>query len=358
MAGGATGASDRNPHAPTRGSWRVRVLLMALLFVLAGCSSPPEPPAPMPAGPDFDGEGAYAYVEGLVTEDGAPRFRVPGTAGHASAADWLEQTMAMPGWAVTRDAFTGADYAALDRPSTSSWNDRCPEDDRDELDDLRFWNVWATWGPAEPADAMVWLGAHWESKEEASQDQDTPDAPVLGANDGASGVGVLLQLMEHMSAGDVEVPFGVGVVFFDGEDGFEDCHPLAGSYVFTDRMAPGLVDRFLLLDMVGDPDARFVRESNSLASDQDLVDLLWQHGSTYAPEAFTDRERAVTDDHLPFIEAGVRAVDIIDAGRPSFFPPYWHTTDDTMENISPDMLGAVGNTLWATLTDPTFAEAL
>ncbi|MGB1586599.1 MAG: M28 family peptidase [Thermoplasmatota archaeon] len=326
---------------------RVAVAALVLCF-LAGCQAP----AATEPTTEFDGPAAYDFVEGLVTTaDGGPRYRVPGTALHAEAADWLEDQMTLPNWEVRRQSFTGADYEALDHGQVASYRgDRfCSEPDASEVANLTFHNLVATTGPANP---MVWLGAHWDSKEEANQDPDVPGDPVLGANDGASGVGLLLQFMHQAP----DVPFGLGIVFFDGEDGFEDCHPLAGSLYFAQTMEPGLVDRFILLDMVGDEDAQFIRETQSTQSDRPLMDLLWKHGQRHAPEAFTTKVRQVADDHVPFIEQGVRAVDLIDAGRPTFFPPYWHTTQDTMQNISPDMLGAVGQTLLDTLTDPAFED--
>mgnify|MGYP001949058510 CR=1 FL=1 len=320
---------------------------LVLTLLLAGCQQP-EPAEPEPAPPGFDAQAAYGFVAGLLTTtDGEPRARVPGTATHAEAADWLQAQMTFEGWDVARQSFTGAEYEALDHGSVASYRNSatyCQEPDDDEVAGLTFHNLIAQYGPK---GKMLWLGAHWDSKEDASD-----GGVMLGANDGASGVGLLLQLMRHVP--ELDLPFGIGVVFFDGEDGFEDCHPLAGSLYFAQTMAPGLVDRFLLLDMVGDADARFVRETQSEASDPALVDVLWRHGATFAPAAFTSLQRQVVDDHVPFIEQGVPAVDLIDAGRDTFFPPYWHTSGDTLEVISVDMLGAVGNTLLHTLTDPAF----
>lgn len=325
------------------------VAALTLSLLLAGCQQPAEAPA-------FDAAGAYDFVEGLVTtETGEPRFRVPGTASHAEAADWLQAQMTLPDWETSRQSFSGADYEALDHGGVAGYRSSatyCQEPDASEVEDLTFHNLLAQFGPR---DRMLWLGAHWDSKEEANQDPETPDVPVLGANDGASGVGVLLQFMRHVP--ELDLPFGIGIVFFDGEDGFEDCHPLAGSLYFAQTMEPGLVDRFMLLDMVGDANARFVRETQSMESDPAMMDLLWEHGKPRAPAAFTDLRRQVADDHLPFIEQGVPAVDLIDAGRPTFFPPYWHTAGDTMDVISEAMLGIVGATLLDTVTDPAFVAS-
>jgi len=230
----------------------------------------------------------------------------------------------------------------------------CPDEDAEAVEGLAFHNLWAR-HDVPGTDRTLLLAAHWDSKEDADG-----GGPVLGANDGASGVGLLLQLMRHVSAGDLEAPVDLVVAFFDGEDGFEDCHPLAGSIAFAADEPAGPVGRMLLLDMVGDPDARFVREGRSVQSDPELVDLLWRHGRALGgQEQFTDTHKTVLDDHVPFVESGVPAVDLIDFGRTdgrSGFPPYWHTPDDTLENIDAEMLALVGDTVWATMTDPTFVE--
>ncbi len=318
----------------------MRALLVVLLFALAGCQEPGPEPALR-----FDGAGAYAFVEALVTEDGEPRYRAPGTPGHTSAAEWLEATMAMPGWSVTRQSFTGAEYQQHDPGAVGVYN-RCTQEDRDELPGFTFHNLYATQGSGD----MIWFGAHWDSKE------DSHGGPMVGANDGASGVGVLLRLMQHISDGELVLDHGIGIIFFDGEDGFEDCHPLAGSIHFARTMPEGLVDRFVLLDMVGDLDAKFVLEGHSAGSDPAMQALLWEHGKRIWPTAFTDRQRSVFDDHIPFIEEGVPSVDIIDYGRsPGGFPPYWHTSGDDMTNISPVALGRIGQVLIDSLRDPDFS---
>jgi Peptidase family M28 len=307
---------------------------------------------------EVDGQAVYDWVEGVVTKpDGSPHFRVPGTADHAEAALWLAEQMQVPGWTVTWQNFTGQDYIGLDKGGVSFYYDSasyCKPADRTRLSGLSFSNLVAILdSPA--SDRTFVLGAHWESKRNASQEA-TPalrSQPVLGANDGASGVGVLLQLLWELSG--KELPYDVQVVLFDGEDGFEDCHPLAGSLWFVDQLGPGAVDRMLLLDMVGDADARFIRESHSMQCDPALIDLLHDKAAAHGlAENFPDQTASISDDHLPFIEAGIPAVDLIDFGRG--FPPYWHTTQDTMDNLSPEMLGNVASLVLDVMRDPAFSE--
>ena len=346
---------------------RAAAALLSLLLLLAGCSRPGGDggsggtgdgnPPPLQLDP-FDGDAAHAFVAGLVTnDDGSPRFRVPGTPGHASAAAWLADQMVVDGWEADGHDFTGADYTPLDKGAVGGYA-HCTDEESQRLAGLTFHNLWAIHRADPPSDRLVLLGAHWESKRFASSDPDPAlrDEPVLGANDGASGVGVLLQLMRHVQEHDLDLPFDLGVVAFDGEDGFEDCHPLAGSLYFVSQLEPGAVDRFLLLDMVGDDAARFVREGYSNACDPALVDLLHDLADDADLAAnLPGLNRTVFDDHLPFIEAGIPAVDLIDYGRG--FPPYWHTTRDTMENISPSMLGRVGDLILLALTHEDFVDA-
>lgn len=343
----------------------MRALAAAALLLavgLAGCDkSVAEPDAA------FDGHAARALVEGLVHDaDGAPRFRVPGTQGHADGAAWLWGAMQVPGWTPRWQNFTGADYALADKGQVASYYDNagsCSAEEKARLATLAFHNLWAVHD--EPgSDRLVLLGAHWESKRFANQDADPArrEEPVLGANDGASGVGLLLQLMRHVEAQDLALPFDLGVAFFDGEDGFDDCHPLAGSIHFVSVLEPGDVDRFLLLDMVGDPAARFVRERASEACDPALAGLLRTQALAGPLAAnFPDIRKGVADDHLPFIDAGIPAVDLIDYGRSGDrtqslfgFPPYWHTTGDTLDKVDGDMLGRVGDLVLVVLQDPAF----
>lgn len=318
---------------------------------------------------DVPESDAYGYTAGLVTDaSGEPRYRVPGEPGHAESACWLWNAMHADGWNVSWQNFTGADYLPLDKGEVSFYA-QCTDAEEERLRELRFYNLVAH----RPADAgagdgeanqtrTLLLGAHWDSKQHASQDPDPQrrDDPVLGANDGASGVGVLLALQRALPA----LPFAITIVFFDAEDGFEDCHPLAGSiyHARTAAAAGTLPDRMILLDMVGDADARFVRESRSMDADPELVELIWSHGhNTTRAENFIETEKSVLDDHVPFLEEGVPAVDVIDFGRPagegiSGFPPYWHTTGDTLDKLEAEMMQDMVAIIGAVLEDPAFVD--
>lgn len=335
-------------------------ILSAGTVALAGCSLPAKSDE-TPVDSNVNGDSAFAFVEGLITNgNGTPRFRVPGTPGHDAAAEWLWDNMQVDGWTRARQNFTGADYVGLEKGGVTNYYASpgyCSAEEKARLGGLSFSNLWAVHATDSPSGRLVLLGAHWESKRFASSDPDPSKRgePVLGANDGASGVGLLLELMRHVTEQQLDLPFDLGIAFFDGEDGFEECHPLAGSLYFVSQLETGQVDRFLLLDMVGDSEARFIRESRSEACDPVAVNLLHEHAAGVGlAENFPGTSSSVFDDHLPFLEAGIPAVDLIDFGRG--FPPYWHTTQDTVDKLSASMLGRVGDLVLAVLADPEFAD--
>jgi len=183
------------------------------------------------------------------------------------------------------------------------------------------------------------LGAHYDSRLLAEHDPDIlkQQQPVPGANDGASGVAVLLELGRVLPTNSVPV----WLVFFDAEDqggipGWVDWSLGASAFVNEFSLKPRAV---VIVDMVGDPDLNILQEKNSTPW---LVEEIWAaakelgYGKYFIPE----KKYAITDDHTPFLEAGIPAVDIIDIEY-----RYWHTTYDTADKVSPASLGIVGATL-------------
>ncbi len=336
----------------------MRVVAVVLLIALAGCFgstevTDPEPPTACQAQAFEEpaaGPGAtMVWVENIVYEEpGVLRARAPEDPEHDCTADWIETALDVDGWTTGRSTFTGADYQEL-RPKgqAGGWMQQCNADDKDAVADLSFDNLWAI---REGGDRLVALAAHWDAKEDAADGGRVP-----AANDGASGMAVLLAMQRIIAVQDLTFPFDIAIVFFDGEDGFEDCHPLAGSLHFS-RTQTLPVERLILLDMVGDAAARFPRESNSVAADPALVDLIWSKADAHGlGQNFVDTQRPVTDDHIPFIEDGVPAVDIIDYDRPNgFFPPYWHTSGDTPDKLSATMMDNMAALLLDVLADEAF----
>jgi Zn-dependent M28 family amino/carboxypeptidase len=185
----------------------------------------------------------------------------------------------------------------------------------------------------------VILGAHYDSRIFAERDPDIlkQQQPVPGANDGASGVAVLLELGRILPSTSVPV----WLVFFDAEDqggipGWEDWSLGARAFVNELSLKPRAV---VIVDMVGDPDLNILQEKNSTPW---LVDEIWATAKElgYARYFIPEKKYTITDDHLPFLESGIPAVDIIDIEY-----RYWHTSYDTADKVSPTSLGIVGATL-------------
>ncbi len=183
------------------------------------------------------------------------------------------------------------------------------------------------------------LGAHYDSRLIADQDTRTgKNTPVPGANDGASGVAVLLELARSLPSGNLSIQ----LVFFDAEDngGINGREWIMGSRAFVAQLTyrPQAV---VIVDMVGDADLNIFVEQNSSPS---LVTEIWGEASKLGYENHFLRtvNHSLTDDHIPFLEAGIPAVDVID-----FDYPYWHTTFDTPDKVSPESLRIVGETISA-----------
>jgi len=182
------------------------------------------------------------------------------------------------------------------------------------------------------------LGAHYDTRRRADQDKINPAAPVPGANDGASGVAVLLELAHSLDAGKLKNQ--VWLAFFDAEDNgdLDGWEWTVGSRYMAQRLAvkPEVV---IVVDMVGDADQQiyYDRYSNTLWNKR-----IWETAAQlgYDQYLIPRIKWAMYDDHTPFAQQGISAVDIID-----FDYPYWHTLADTSDKLSPDSLERVGRTL-------------
>ncbi len=191
-------------------------------------------------------------------------------------------------------------------------------------------------GRSEP---FVILAAHFDTRPAAECDPDPArrSSPVPGANDGASGTAVLLEVAGILAQERPPVP--VMLVFFDGEDfGPSQQWMFLGSRRFAQRLDTSSVLCMILLDMVGDADLDIYVEGNSFMSCPELVEAVWASaaqlgwGDVFRP----DVRHYILDDHIPFIEKGIPSLDIID-----FDYAYWHTTLDTADKCSPDSLRIV-----------------
>jgi Zn-dependent M28 family amino/carboxypeptidase len=199
-------------------------------------------------------------------------------------------------------------------------------------------NIIATYGPA--AGTRVLLCAHWDTRPIADRDPVPANRsqPIPGANDGASGVAVLMELSRILRASPPKV--GVTIVLFDGEDWGRSLDDMFfGSRYFADHPVGGPFRYAILLDMVGDASLQLPRERNSHEQARTVVDKVWQAAADLGHSEFRSTVgQAIYDDHLPLLAKGIPAIDIID-----FDYPYWHTLQDTTDKCSPRSLKIVGD---------------
>lgn len=277
-------------------------LLLALCLV--GCSRIALKPEPQEA--EFDQHRAYQDIQTQLSFGS----RAPGTPGHQQALGWIRSELKSAGWQVTVQSGTRKG--------------------------VEIHNVI---GYRERGGGYILLGAHYDTRLWADQDPDPEkrDQPVPGANDGASGVAVLLELARILPE-DLGVP--VKLVFFDLEDNgdIRDWGWIMGSTLYVERME-GRPRAVVILDMVGDKDLNLYQERSSTPA---LRGEIWRvAGELGYEDAFIPSLKyTIIDDHTPFLERGIPAVDVID-----FDYPHWHTTADTLDKVSPESLNVVGETI-------------
>ncbi|MGA9116359.1 MAG: M28 family peptidase [Bacteroidota bacterium] len=273
--------------------------------------------------PPFNGARAFRHLVRQV--EFGPRN--PNSPGHAACLAYLRSEMQAGGAEVTLQEFTREGYGG---------------------EVLRLTNIVARFHPR--AVERILLCAHWDTRPRADRDPDPArrEQPIPGANDGASGVAVLLELAFLLR--DHVPPCGVDIVLFDGEDygreGDLDLY-LLGSRHYARTLEPDRFPSFgILLDMVGDSELRLPVEPYSRAYAPDIVDLVWGRARALGVDQFVEEEGpAVQDDHLPLNEAGLKTVNIIDFAYPDATHRYWHTHADTPEHCSPGSLEAVGSVI-------------
>ena len=217
------------------------------------------------------------------------------------------------------------------------------------LSPVELCNVVVSAGPrqSEPG-TRLWLGAHFDTRPVCDLDQNPAlrEQPLTGANDGASGVAVLLHILELMAQ---EAPGrGVDLIFFDGEDSGTSGAPgsfcigsqkLAGTLgEFSNPLDPVSCQGLIVLDMIGDRDLFIPMEGYSLRNAPEFTREVFSRALELGLPAFAmSPGRAIFDDHVPFLQKGIPAVDLID-----FDYPPWHTTGDTPQACSAASLQQVG----------------
>ena len=288
------------------------------LFLAAAPQKKPE--AALPA---FDSTRAYRYLREQC--DLGPRN--PGSEGHARAIDYFTAHFTKLGFAVEKQAFVHTDMqTGAQVPLTNIVVTVKGKVDVKGKDQKR---------------KPVIYCAHWDTRPRADQEAGMAlrERPILGANDGASGAAVLMELGNLFKAAAPRHP--VYLVLFDGEDygrqgGLEEY--FLGARYFADHLPAKEFGYALLLDMVGDKDLKIQYEPQSLAKAGELVRQIWQVAQNLGLKAFDPTAGAlVYDDHVPLQAKGIAAIDIID-----FDYPPWHTLSDTPDKCSAHSLGVVG----------------
>jgi glutaminyl-peptide cyclotransferase len=282
--------------------WSVVLLLLVIGAGAAGCRGT-EPAAGGEIGPPeervVDGERAYQYA--LEQCEIGPR--PPGTEAGWATGDYIIGQLEDSGWQVETEEFG--------------------------YQGVRLRNIVGKSGQG----PVVILGAHYDTRPVADRDPEHASQPIVGGNDGASGVAVLLELADVL--GPEELEYEVWLAFFDGEDsgnlnGWPFC---VGSSYMAEHLTvkPAYV---IVVDMVGDKNQELYYEGHS---DEALREKLWDIAAELGYEEFVPEVRhSLVDDHVPFVNAGIPAVDIID-----FDYPYWHTIEDTCDKVSADGLERV-----------------
>lgn len=196
----------------------------------------------------------------------------------------------------------------------------------------------------------ILLGAHWDTRPWADKDLNPSNrfTPIIGANDGASGVAVLMELAKMFNSN--QPPINITLVLFDGEDMGVEGIPNSyakGSQYFAKNLPIRKPDYGIILDMIGDRILEIPIERNSYRVAPNLVDELWDLAEKLKLPAFQNRlGYDIYDDHVPLWEfAGIPAIDLIDFNYPNQRVNYWHTLNDIPQNCSPESLNQVGRLL-------------
>ena len=299
-----------------------RILMPVLILSVVACGAPDDQGGASLSlrvdRPSFDASRAFADLEAQV----AFGPRVPGTDGHAQQLQWMVEQLEALADTVFLDAF---EYT-----TTSG-------------EVLSLTNVIARFGV--DSDRRLLLLTHWDTRPKADQSllAEDRELPVPGANDGASGTAVLLELARMFAV--QAPPGGVDLLFTDGEDYGPTTADmfLGAAHYATGRGAEDPPNFAVLLDMVGDADPRFPVEAYSLGAAPQLVQRFWGIAADLGYQRYfpLDETSRVVDDHLKLNDAGIPTIDVIDF---DYGPGngLWHTPRDTPENTSAQTLFMVG----------------
>ena len=285
--------------------------------------------------PNFDGDSAYLYVKQQV--DFGPRF--PNNEAHGKCAKFLEKKLKSFGLNTTTQI-----------GSATTFNNKI----------ITIKNVIGAYKP--DAKKRVLLFAHWDSRPFADQDSKNMTKPILGANDGASGVGILLEVARQLTISKPNI--GVDIIFFDAEDygqpasmnaTVSETYCLGSQYWAKNPHKENYTAEYgILLDMVGNSNPYFTQESISMNYAPQIVQKVWGNANSLGYNKYFVTQQTTfvgTDDHQ-FVNAlaGIPSIDIIHFERSSGnFHSSWHTHNDNMDVIDKTSLSMVGEVLLYTI---------
>lgn len=319
---------------------KIKYLLIILSLVLVSCKSDPKPivketkPKTRAKVPAFQVDSAYTYL----TKQLDFGFRVPGTDEHEACKDWLVEKLESFGLKVKVQKFKTTIYTGLEMPG---------------------YNIIAQHNPDHPERVIV--GAHWDTRFIADKDpnEENHDDPIMGADDGASGVAAILELARTISKNPIDM--GVDFILFDVEDqgdmqGTVNTWAL-GSQYWAKNLVPRnySADFGILLDMIAAKGARFGRESNSMQYAPQVMNKIWKMAQNMGySDLFQDFSAGgIADDHVYMNQAGIPTIDIISIPNPtdskSVFGSYHHTISDNIDIIDKRNLKVVGQVVLAAL---------
>lgn len=318
------------------------VLFIGILLLFWACSGDKiqdsiQEPIAYRSAPEFNADSAYWYIQQQVNF--GPR--VPNTEGHRKTREWLIEKFNAFGLEVQTQDFQAKTYDNL------TWN---------------LSNIIASYNPS--AQKRILLAAHWDTRRIADKDTERMDQPIDGANDGGSGVGVLLEIARTISSSENDLNIGVDFILFDGEDDGEPefsktrsnsqiwwC--LGSQHWSKNLHRPGYSAYFgVLVDLVGAKGARFYREGYSMRYARNIVNKVWGYASELGfSDFFIARDAPeIIDDHL-FVnrDAKIPMINVVEFSPDYGFGHYHHTHSDNMDLIDRRTLKAVGQTVLFTL---------
>ena len=279
--------------------------------------------------PIFDKDSSFSFIDKQVSF--GPR--VPNSDAHKKCRIWLVEKLKSYGATVIEQEFKATQYTGKQ---------------------LNGANIIASFNPNAPK--RIIISSHWDSRHVADQDEKDKDKPVLGADDGASGVGVIIELARQLKAKPTEI--GVDMILFDAEDlGKDDVQTLedmktwclGSQYWAANPHVAGYHAKYgILLDMVGATGARFAKEEFSVKYAREFVDKIWKLAASqgYGSYFATEETGGVTDDHY-FVNtiSGIPMLDIINKPLEGGFVKHWHTHNDNMQAIDKETIRVVGQLL-------------